>query len=341
MVALRQEQIYVAELRVASRYFLSGEIRDPIPNPQGWDINRGYFKLFHQDEQSDAKGNGGLVLVIELLAPTLKEAEERALNVGKIFASLTSAYGGFPLAAAKLHRTACTGVDGSLKSQHNYWYLENTYMLSTFPPTVRRQFQRYLEIFSSMDGDSKYRLQLAIHWYGISITADDPTVSLVAAWTGLESIGVALDRVFHPNGPKERCNMCNNAPGKGRDRKMAGIDHAFKCVTKNSLPESISKSTRELIVGDLIDGFSAEKANKIRDLAVHSLEDLERLVQKCSGVRRHLIHVLNWSIMHTMGQSAEASVYGRYELHPDGRDSIKIPPRTQKIALLRRLGGGI
>ena len=322
MISCNKERIYVAELKVPSYFYLSGkrrEVRCAIPNPSGFEVSKGYWILRPQDEQSDVEGYAELVLIIEFVSTTLKDAENHALKVGSKFSSIVSAYGGYPLGSIKLHRIASIGVEGGLASQHNYWYGHKSYMLSEFNQTVEHQFQKYLQLVSSItDAKKRYQLQSAIHWYGIAISADDPTVSYVAAWTSLESIGTVLDSISHPHGSKALCKICGNSAGKDRDRKKAGINHIFNSVTKEALHEALSKEARELISNDLMDNFSSEYANKLRDHVVHGLKEVDALVQECSKFRRHLIHVLNASIQDIMGPSVISWASGHYEFHPGG-----------------------
>ena len=324
----------MAELRAPSYFFLRSEIRDVIPNPNGFGIQKGYWRMRPQDEQSDVEGFVELALTIELLAPSLREAEDHSLKVGREFNSIVSAYGGSPLGGVRLNRVASMSFDGYLNSQHNYWYGYKSHNLSIFNQTIKDQFQKYLEDFSQTDGETRDLLQSAIHWYGIAISADDPTVSLVAAWTGLESIGLAVDGRVHPNGPKATCETCNNKAGEGRGHKIAGIEHAFLYLTKALLLESMPEEIKESIAGDLIDGFSAKEAAKLRNSVVHGVKEIEMLQQRCSEVRRHLLHVLNASILATMSPSTGAWLPGHYDFHPEGRISLKFKNGTRKSPFL-------
>ena len=334
MLILNGHTIYVAELRVPSYFYLQREISDVIPNPTGFGIHKGYWKMHPQDEQSDVEGYVELALTIEFLAPSLREAEDHSLKIGRALNSIVSAYGGYPLGGVRLNRVASMSVEGYIKSQHNYWYGYKSHNLSIFNQAIKHQFQEYLEDFSQTDGKTRYLLQSAIHWYGIAISADDPTVSVVAAWTGLESIGVAVDGRVHPNGPKAPCETCNNEAGLDRDRKMAGIDHAFHYLTKALILESMPEDVKESIAGDLIYGLSAEEASKLRNDVVHGLEEIEMLQQKCLEVRRHLFHILNASILSTMGPSTGAWLAGHYEVQPEGRFSLKFKKGTSASPFL-------
>ena len=298
-------------------------MRRAISNPGGIEISKGYWVLRPPDEQSTATGYADLSLTIEFVSANLGDAEEHALKVGRTFSSVASAYGGYPLESPQLHRIASVGGNGGLTSQYNYCYRPIPYMLSAFDQTVEHQFQNYLHSFSSIDVDTKHRLQSAIHWYGISISADDPTVSYVAAWTGLESIGTVIDRNEHPNGPKVHCQACGNTAGEKRDRKMAGITHMFNRLTAGPLSSSLSEEARELLAKELLRDFSSEEARALRNSIVHCSEKFENLVQSSSVYRWRLVHALNASIQSVMGQYVKSWIPGDYGFHPDARCSLR------------------
>ena len=112
------------------------------------------------------------------------EAEDHALKVGRAFSSLLSAYGGYPNEPPYLKRVACTDFNANLTSEHHYCYRSTPQMLAQFDSLVGYQFERFLQSISEVDSKTKHQLQSAIHWYQISISSDEPTVSYVAAWTG-------------------------------------------------------------------------------------------------------------------------------------------------------------
>ena len=316
------EHIYVAELRVPTRFYPSSETRRAIDNPAEFGIIKGYYVIRPPDEQSTVIGYAELILVIEFVSPSLKEAEDHALRVGRVFSSMASAYGGYPLESPYLHRIACIGVDHELKSQHDYCYLDRPYILSEFNQTVGHQFRQYLQSISSVDGKTRHQLQSAIHWYGISISSDDPTVSYVAAWTGLESIGTDIDRRAHPKGPKGHCQTCGNIAGGKRDHKKAGITHMFNRLTGDSLSASLSNEARELLAKELQRNFSARDAQKLRNSIVHGSGEIESLVHESSRSRRHLVHVLSASIQSAMSPYVKSWIPGEYGFHPGARCSF-------------------
>ena len=311
---------YVAEIRIPTYFYSDREEREVLLNPEAFGVIRGYWILRPLEEPSESEGFAEFVLVIEFPHKTLKDAENHALEVGRKFGSIASGYAGYPFESPRIHRIAFTDIGGNLIFQSSYWYGNKLHTLSRFDQTQKYGFQKYLKNVSQLDESTRYRVLAAIHWYGISVSAIDDSNSFVAAWTGLECIGIEIDSKFHPSGPKAPCKVCCNVPGKKRGRKIAGIEHMIRRITEDYLPKSISG----VISKDLVEGFSTCEAHKLRSQAVHGLEDIDELVQKCSECRRHLIHVLNAAILHTIGPSTDSWVTGHYELHPAGRISFKL-----------------
>ena len=324
MLTSSSEHIFVAELKIPSRFYPSGETRRTIPNPEGFEIGKGYYVVRARDKSSIASGYIDLVLVIEFISPGLIEAEEHALKVGRTFSSLVSAYGAYPIESPRLQRLASMDTTGNLRSEHSYWHRPDPYMLSAFDQTVDHQFQQYLQSISSIDDNARRQLQSAIHWYGISLSSDESTASYVAAWTGLECIGTTLDGMAHPNGPKAPCQTCDNRPGDRRDRKLAGIDHMFSGLSKGPLSASLSDEIKERLSRELSSSFSPKEAHELRSSIVHGLDGLESLSQDSSDLRLHLIHVLNASIQTVMGMQIKSWLPGSdYGVHPDFRYSLR------------------
>ena len=208
-------------------------------------------------------------------------------------------------------------------TEHHYCYRSKPYTLAEFDLTVGHQFRKYVEAVSSIDERTKRQLQSAIHWYGISITVDDPAVSYVAAWTDLECIGTAIDRAAHPNGPKAPCKVCGNTVGKDRDRKMAGIDHMLNRLYFGPLADSMSEEARNRLEKDSLRSLSLDEAHELRNDIVHCLGQIDHLLQSSVRHRRFLLHVFNASIQALMGQHVKFWMPGEYEFHPEIRHSLK------------------
>ena len=300
---------------VPSHFYVGAEVRNPLPNPGGFGVKKGYWIARPPHEHSALEGYAELALTILFASRTLKDAEDHALKVGRMFSALTSAFGGYPLNPPRLHRVTNVDVSGRLVSQHNYHYDNQLHesLGRPFEPITQHRYQRYLEFSTSASENTKYRLQSAVHWYGIAVGADDPTVSYVAAWTGLECIGLVMDSRFHSQGSKAPCRTCGNQAGKDRDRKRAGIEHVFKSDTIEP-----------------IEGFSDGKAHDLRSDAVHGLRESESLTRDCSEFVRYLIDLLTVSIStvltppeYSEDSAVRSLVAGDYEFHPCSRASIK------------------
>ena len=309
-----EEQVHVAALQVPSHFYVESEVRQKLPNPGGFEVSKGYWVAHPPNEQSALEGYAELDLTILFANKTLKDAEDHALKVGRTFSALTSAFGGYPLDPPRLNRIAVVDVAERLLSQYNYSYDDKLHesLGVPFDAIVQHRYQRYLDSFSSTDEGTRYRLQSAIHWYGIAVGAEDPTVSYVAAWTGLECIGLIMNDRFHTQGSRAPCPTCGNQAGKKRDRKAAGIEHVFNYGTLEPM-----------------EGFSFEKAKRLRHDAVHGLRESESLLQDCSEYRRFLINLLNVSIVTALtppefneDQSIRSLMAGDYEFRPCSRSSI-------------------
>ena len=257
MLITSGEQIYVAELRVPTCFYPSEETRYSLRDPAGFQVSKGYYAIRPPDERSNLGGYAKLGLVIEFVSQGLREAEDHALKVGGMFGSVAAAFGGYPLESPYLRRIAHVGIHGDLKSQHEYSYGVKPYVLIQFDYEDGHQFDRYLQSISATDAKTRYQIQSAIHWFAICIGADDPAISFVAAWTGLECIGEIIHQKAHPNGPKASCKTCGNISGKNRKRKEAGIDHMFNSLIKGPWSTLLSDDARQALAKDFQGSLSS------------------------------------------------------------------------------------
>ena len=319
----QRDSIYVAELIVPVCFYTPAEIRAAVPNPSGFGITRGYWRLEPRPGDPAIPWYPELDFVIEFVCDTLKVAEDHALKVAGLFSSTASGYGGYPLGAPRPHRIGRLNAAGGIASQHDYHYRDKPYMLSLFNQKVGYEFEKYLGAVSKLDAEARFRVQAALHWYAVSISVDDPVVSYIAAWTGLESIGVVVNHASHPSGPKVPCAMCSNIAGLDRDRKMAGIEHIFGLASIENLPTAVSVEARELVSHYLVQGFSCEKAQTLRNNIAHGLRDMEQLAVEAENRRWHLMHALNVALQATLGPHTSSWITGDHEMHPDSRSSHK------------------
>ena len=122
--------------------------------------------------------------MIEFLSSGLLEAEARAVSMGELFSSLLSAFGAYPLQSYQLRRIACMDLNQDLRTHHNYVHRDRPYMLSAFDQLSAYRLAKYIQSVASIDINARGQLQSAIHWYGLSVSAQDPTVSYVARMDG-------------------------------------------------------------------------------------------------------------------------------------------------------------
>ena len=313
----------MAELRIPTYFYQEDDIRGSLPNTQAFEITKGYWSMRPLPGDTVADGEAAFTLTISFTCPTLRDAEERALKAGRTFGSLASGFAAHPAAPPELVRISVVDVAERLIRQTNYWYGKKLLMLSGFNQVTQHRFQRYMQQVTSMEDMDRYRLQSAIHWYVNSLSAVEPTASIVAAWTGLECIGTMLNDKFHPSGTRAPCSVCGNNPSTRRNRKIAGVEHVFCWIRQLRHYEGDESRVEGIIAGDLVEDFDVKTAESLRNDIVHGLKDVTFLEERCKEVWRHLSHVLNASIQNVMADLVPSGVLGDYEIHPEGRASVK------------------
>ena len=323
MLTTSTEQLYVAELWIPTYFYQESDIRGPLRNTETFGIAKGYWRLRPLPENAIIDGQAAFVLTISYASSTLKDAEEHALWTSRTFSSLASSFAAHPVASPELRRIATVDRGGRLVSQTNYWYGQKLFMLSAFSQVTQYQFQQYIQQVSSMADMDRYRLQSAIHWYVSSLSTIEPTASIVAAWTGLECLGKVLNDKYHSSGTKAPCRVCGNSPGIKRNRKIAGIEHIFCLLRQLHCQQGNGSGIEEIISSDFVDDFDVGDAKTLRNTIVHGLEHVTFLEERCKEVRRHLSHVLNASIQHAMAVLVPSGIAGDFDVHPEGRSSVK------------------
>ena len=127
----------MAEVRIPSSFYTTEQVRNPLPNPEAFEILRGYWKL--------EGGYAELTLVIEFPEANLRQAEDKALNVANQIATIMSAYGGSPITTPSLFRVATVTQGGTIDRQHNYVYRNSPYLHLKFNNEVKTQLDYYLK----------------------------------------------------------------------------------------------------------------------------------------------------------------------------------------------------
>ncbi len=297
---------------------MNGETRKPIPDPEYYGIERGYWGVYTELDEFSTPKPLGIYLVIQFTSEHLEFAEDAALEVGIQFAQILAAYSGSPLPLPSLKRLARVGdADGTLE-HHEYYYLDGRNAL----PHVMLEPERLdnlLKWVSVLKEESRDRLELAARWYGMCIGAADSLDGYLAAWIGLESVGPALDDRVHAAGPKAPCEVCANAAGVNRKRGDAGIEHAIKEVAP------------EVFVGrSLVD------LKNIRNDIAHSLKSSTELRQDADTILPDLQLALIFAILTAVRPESSAPGSGHAQLprefkpFPEGRHTT-----TSKVELLK------
>ena len=114
MTSLALPKNYVAEVRIPSSFYTTEQVRNPLPNPEAFEILRGYWKLDPMKDPYDEGGYAELTLVIEFPEANLRQAEDKALNVANQIATIMSAYGGSPITTPSLFRIATVTQGGTI-----------------------------------------------------------------------------------------------------------------------------------------------------------------------------------------------------------------------------------
>ena len=318
--------MFVAEVHIPTNSVFSGEKRIRLGTSEKFGLIRGYCRL--SETNTAASGTpflANISLVLEFLSPSLKLAENHALEIGQDISSAVAAYWNTPFQEPRLSRIARKDMTNKIVTQHHYSYLPEPAvidfggigLLNVLPAAIHA-----LETLGSQTGE---RLIAAQRWYGMALAADDPSISYLGAWMGLEYIGVLLNDLWHKNGVNITCKVCQNTPNTNRNRKFAGIEHGFGLLENGQLIDlnGMGQSDQLLIRRDVKTGFTFEQAETIRNNLVHGLEQHPEARAEASEFRRHLTHVLYGCIRHLVRVTARAVLPAEHRVGPDLRYSIK------------------
>lgn len=306
-----KSNLYVAELAIPSALFTKSDERGRIPQPNAFGIVRGYWQPRLQRDHLGTNHSTGLTLTMEFVDRDREAAEDKALAVGLRLSAITSMYSGSPLSKPRLTRLARIGPNGGVLEQNEYFYLPDTLRL----PRIKLdslEFNRLLDWFGKVTSIDAYRLDLAARWYGVAVGASDPLDGYLATWIGLESIGPVVDKVFHPSGPKAVCTVCQNKVARDRDRGRAGIEH-----------------TAHIAAQKLLDTYSVEQLEKIRNQIAHGLAEMGSLRSVADKLLPDLLSVLGVATLTAARPEKDKPGLGKaarprdYEFRPDARASLR------------------
>ena len=319
------ESIYVADLHVPTTVVDAPKTRIQIPNPHTFGITKGYCSFRSSTVKQEATPElDDLIAVVELVAPCLKVAEDRAIRVGWQISTYISAYFGTPYEEPQLVRIAVLDAVGALKAQHHYQYLPRPATVVSGGSGITGDLMNYIGRLTGFEPEPRERLKVAAHWYGMALASNDSAVSYVSAWTGLESIDPLLDRKWHEVNGFEHCGTCNVQPDEKKSTRYPGIRHAFGLVANETLFDlgRMHSTVVTFLESELRIDLTYVEANDLRNELAHGDRSLTEASESAVIYRRHLIHVLHGSIRHIIANRAPSMVAADHRVRPDCRYSM-------------------
>ena len=300
--------LYVAEVSVPvylrGREDLRGELPRTLMN-----VDRGYWRMRYEADILRTRRPVGMTLTLEFAAEGRAQAETTALLSGQRFQEIAAFFSGSPLRACKLERMAAVDPGGLLTEQHVYFHEE---IEPSGVPFGASQLARLSNRIEALDRKRADRVRAAIRWQTLAVGAPDPAIRFTALWFGLESIGPALDRRFHRNGPRVACEVCGNAAGEDRNRGLAGIQH----LVRRFAPE-IPESAGEL--------------KQLRDDIAHCLQPVQELELTARRLSPDVEAALTSGILSALAVDAEgpgaweSALPKDYAVRPGERFSLYFP----------------
>jgi len=302
--------LYVADIGIPAEIYMPLKFSEVLPSREYFGINKGYWRILLGPDHLGQERSRGLLATVEFTASDLQDAEDKALAIGEKLGQLIALYGGSPRYTPLLRCLAKIGMSQGIIEQHVYFYLDDQNRMRQVE-IKPWDFQRLLVKMGELPESVRDELELAIRWYVISLSPDNPTDGFLAGWIGFEAIGPMLSEFYHPAGTKAPCSLCGNLVGKNRNTQLAGIEH----MIRRSAPE-------------LLDGRSIKELQQLRHEVAHSLKSSQNLGETTGQLLRPLQLALATGILTCVGRSGEyQSSFGsflprEYEVRPDARASI-------------------
>ncbi|NQU97308.1 MAG: hypothetical protein HQ548_06660, partial [Chloroflexi bacterium] len=206
-----QGAIYVAEVVVPEAAYAAPTVREQLPAPEYFGVERGYWRVHFDEDHLGVSYPTGILLTLQTAAKDREEAEDKAIASSKKIGEFVDFYTGSPRHPPCLRRLARVSATGGLLEQHDYsyWWPEHPEWFGMAEIKVN-QLQMLLGRFGRLGDRPRRNLELAVRWYGISVSSADTLDAYLGAWIGLESIGPLLDGLFHTSGPRAACPTCQN-----------------------------------------------------------------------------------------------------------------------------------
>ena len=265
---LTKGDIYVVEFVVPAGFWGSPRIRQELPRPDYYGVTRGYWRMAYEDDDIGTKRPKGMLVTVEVLAASLTDAEDRALYAGERLSAIAALQAGSPPKPPELKRIGRIDAHGRLAEQHAYHYWGESGRVPRVGINLL-DFQRLLTRVPSIPVDLRGRLEVAIHWYGIAISALDPRDGYLGAWIGLEALGTALDSMWHT-----KSSVCPSVQrSDDTQKRRAGLEHTIRHVAVEAF------SGREIqdlanIRNEIGHGSTEHTPDELRSIADELFPDL-------------------------------------------------------------------
>ncbi len=269
------------------------------------------------------------ILTVEVLANSLRAAEDQSIRAGERFSAAISGFLGTPYQEPHIEKLAKVDIGRYILAQHQYIHMLQPFVSSSVSGSLPQQLGEYVRLVALMDESLREQLQGAIHWYGLAVASGDPAVGYLSAWIGLEYLGALLSEHWHPLGVKVSCNTCGNASGKDRARGNAGIEHALGLAARRQLWDTSSMDTqlRTLLESELQVAVTFNDAETLRNRLVHGFKEQGKVPSdyfaEANLYRRHMIHILNYCIRVMMGKNSRSLIAADHRTRPDFRYSLE------------------
>ena len=201
---------YIAEINIPIACHMPVGKQHEIENPDYFGIERGYWKIALMPDEIGNDKPSGVGIVLELTAESIERAEDAVLDAGKSLSLFFSVFAGQPSTSPRLRRLAEIGPSRGIIEQRDYYYEGNGADLTTME-MIPWKFASFLRRVAKKCDKNRALLEMAIRWYSISLTANDPLDSYLAIWIGLEALSESLAERYHFENKSKPCPKCQKA----------------------------------------------------------------------------------------------------------------------------------
>lgn len=265
--------LYIAEINIPIACHMPIGNRCKIENPAEFGVKRGYWRIALRPDEIGNDKPSGIDIVLELTAESIKEAEDAVLDAGKSLSLFFSVFVGQPSVSPLLRRLAEVGPSKGIVEQRRYYYEDDWETMTTMPITPW-VFSSFLRRVTNKCKKTRQLLEMAIRWYSIGLTANDPLDTYLAIWIGLEALCESLAERYHPDG-YESCELCCEALRVTQCRRDNDAILAINHIVQRVAPELLEN--RSIVDLKNFRNFMAHPDRFIRE--EKGLDDVRREIR--------------------------------------------------------------